>query len=81
MKGLLGEKVLGILARELNLQVGDVAPGKRLREDLGMDSIIALNVMFNAEKELGIVLREEDVVELQTVGDLLSLITKISLSA
>jgi 3-oxoacyl-[acyl-carrier-protein] synthase II len=72
------ERALSILARELNLTINDVAPTHRLREDLGMDSIIALNVMFAAERELGVSLREEDVVQLDTVSDLLSLLSKLN---
>jgi len=70
--------VRAILARELNLDLNHLASTHRLREDLGMDSIIALNLMFAAERELNLVLTEEDVVRLVTVGDLEQLIYRLS---
>ena len=67
-----------ILSRELNVDLSALLPSQRLREDLGMDSIIALNLIFAAEKELDIVIKEEDVVALVTVQDLERLFDRLS---
>ncbi len=67
-----------ILSRELNVDLSALLPSQRLREDLGMDSIIALNLIFAAEKELDIVIKEEDVVTLVTVQDLERLFDRLS---
>jgi len=67
----------GILARELNVDVGRILPSHRLREDLGMDSIIALNLIFAAERELQLTIHEDDVVRLVTVADLEALIHRL----
>lgn len=67
-----------ILSRELNVDLSALLPSQRLREDLGMDSIIALNLIFAAEKELNIVIKEEDVVTLVTVQDLERLFDRLS---
>jgi acyl carrier protein len=72
------EHARAILARELNLDLNRLAPSHLLREDLGMDSIIALNLIFAAERELNLILSEEDVVRLVTVGDLEQLIRRLS---
>jgi acyl carrier protein len=72
------QHVRAILARELNLDLNRLASTHRLREDLGMDSIIALNLIFAAERELNLVLSEEDVVRLVTVDDLEQLIRRLS---
>jgi acyl carrier protein len=69
-----------ILARELNLDMENLSPRQRLREDLGMDSIIALNLIFAAERELSVTISEEDVVRLVTVGDLERLISRLGSS-
>ncbi len=69
-----------ILARELNLDVSNLSSHQRLREDLGMDSIIALNLIFAAEREMKLVIKEEDVVRLVTVADLEQLVRKLSSS-
>lgn len=67
-----------ILSRELNVDLSALLPSQRLREDLGMDSIIALNLIFAAEKELDIVIKEEEVVALVTVQDLERLFDRLS---
>jgi acyl carrier protein len=72
------EHARAILARELNLEVDNLSAHLRLREDLGMDSIIALNLIFAAEREMEIVIKEEDVVRLVTVADLEQLIRKLT---
>ena len=69
-----------ILARELNLETASLSPRQRLREDLGMDSIIALNLIFAAERELSVTISEEDVVRLVTVADLERLIRRLGSS-
>jgi acyl carrier protein len=66
-----------LLARELNLDVGQLFSHQRLREDLGMDSIIALNLIFAAERDLNLTIREEDIVRLTTVADLEDLLGKL----
>ena len=77
----LAEKVLDLLARELNVNESDLAPRKLLREDLGMDSIIALNLIFAAERELNLTISEEDVVRLVTVEDLELLVRRLAKSS
>jgi acyl carrier protein len=72
------EHARAILARELNLEIENLSSHLRLREDLGMDSIVALNLMFAAEREMEIVIKEEDVVRLVTVADLEQLIRKLT---
>jgi acyl carrier protein len=67
-----------ILSRELNVDVSALLPDRRLREDLGMDSIIALNLIFAAERELDVVIKEEEVVALVTVQDLERLVDRFS---
>jgi acyl carrier protein len=74
----LGNRAKRILSRELNVDFESLSPDQRLREDLGMDSIIALNLIFAAEKELDVVIKEEDIVALVTVQDLERLIGRLS---
>jgi acyl carrier protein len=72
------ERTRNILARELNVDRARIVAGAKLREDLGMDSVIALNLIFAAERELEITIPEKDVVALDTVGDLEALLSRLS---
>ena len=70
------QSALRILARELSIAQESLTPDKTLREDLGMDSIVALNLIFASEKELGVTIREEEIVLVRTVGDLEELLSR-----
>jgi len=72
------DKLHVILSRELNLTSPALSPLSRLREDLKVDSIIALNLIFAAEKELNITIKEEDIIRLATVRDLENLVERLA---
>ena len=50
----VAEKIREILAIELRIDEGNIRPSARLRVDLGMDSVAALNILFAAEEAFGI---------------------------
>lgn len=70
-------KAREILARELNISVDQITDDKKLREDLEVDSIIALNIIFSFEKELNLRVTEDDVVSLELVRDLKRLVVSL----
>ena len=72
------DKAREILARELNIPAGEITEDKTLRGDLEVDSIIALNLIFSFEKELNLIVREEQVVALERVSDLKWLVLSLS---
>ena len=77
MNGSLPDRVREILAVELQVEPGLVVPKARLRADLGMDSIAALNVLFAAQETFG--LEEIDPTELAdvlTVADVEALVDR-----
>ena len=48
----------------------------RLSEDLGLDSLDAVEALIELEKEIGCVLTEEEVATIKTVGDVLDLMER-----
>lgn len=62
----LNRKIRDIIAVELQVDVERVTPEARLRQDLGMDSVAALNILFAAEETFGIA--AIDVTELAAVS-------------
>lgn len=74
----VARRIAAIVSKELNTDVSTLPSKARLREDLGMDSIVALNLIFALERDLGIRIAEEDVARLQTVADLTALVSEIS---
>jgi acyl carrier protein len=62
------EKVAGVAA-------ADVLPERLLIEDLGLDSLALVAVVFTLEETIGVDISEEKLAEVRTVQDLLELIS------
>lgn len=62
----LSVKIRDIIAVELQVDAVKVVPAARLRQDLGMDSVAALNILFAAEEVFG--LDAIDVTELASIA-------------
>lgn len=73
----LTEKVREILAVELQIDEARIASGARLRADLGMDSVAALNILFAAEEAFGIEgIEVADIAAVVTVEDIETLVRR-----
>ena len=68
----VAEKVRSALARELRRDPATITPEQALREDLGLNSLDAIELMFKVEEEFDIEIPDADVQGLRTVGDLVS---------
>lgn len=62
----LTEQIRDIIAVELQIDPEKAVPAARLRRDLGMDSVAALNILFAIEEAFG--LAAIDVAELANVA-------------
>ncbi len=73
----IAAKVQGLLGEELDLALDELSPGREL-EDLGVDSLGIVEVMFRMEEEFDIRMGDEQV-PLKTVQDVIDLVAaKIS---
>ncbi len=71
------DRLQSIIAIELQVDPASVRPSSSLREDLGMDSIAALNILFAAQIEFGIGdVAESEIPGLVTVADAETLIRR-----
>ena len=71
------EKVQALLAEALNLPVEKVTADSKIVEDLGADSLDVVELLSQLEDEFGIVIPDEEVENLVTVGDVASEIEKL----
>ena len=62
------DQVKKVLSEELGTPIEEIHPESELREDLGMDSVDAVNLIFALEEELGIEIPDD--APLKTVGDM-----------
>ena len=64
------EKVAKIIAEELNANAESITMETRLVEDLGADSLDAVEIMFALEEEFGMEIEDDAAQTIKTVGDL-----------
>ncbi|MCP3957232.1 MAG: acyl carrier protein [bacterium] len=57
-----------------DLTAADVGPETSLREDLDLSSMQAITMMMDLEDEFGIEVEDEELEQLRTIGDVLSLL-------
>ena len=71
------EKVQALIAEALNLPVEKVTADSKIVEDLGADSLDVVELLSQLEDEFGVVIPDEEVENLVTVGDVASEIEKL----
>ena len=71
----LQARIRDIIAVELQLDADKVVPDANLRQDLGMDSVAALNILFAAEETFGIgAIDVAELAKVATVADVETLV-------
>jgi len=65
------ERLRAILVSEFELTADQVTEQARLVEDLDLDSIDGVSIVVRVESQLGIVLTDEEIAAMSTVGDVL----------
>ncbi|MGM9970808.1 MAG: acyl carrier protein [Anaeroplasmataceae bacterium] len=73
---MIFEKVKEIIVNELKVEADKVVPEATLKEDLGADSIDAVEVIMSLEDEFGISIDDEAAQNIKTVQDLVDYIEK-----
>ena len=68
------EKVIELLASQLNIAKDKIKADSKLIEDLGADSLDMVEMLMTLEEEFGISIPDEDAMNLKTVGDIVTYI-------
>jgi acyl carrier protein len=63
-----------IAASDEEIQPEDVTDATRLRDDLDLSSLQAVTLVMDLEDEFGVVIEDEEIEGLATVGDVLEII-------
>ncbi len=71
------EKIQAMLAEALNLPLEKVVPEAKIVEDLGADSLDVVELLSRLEDEFGIVIPDDEVENLVTVGDVATELEKL----
>ena len=68
------EKLKEILAEQLDVDADSITKDSMLIEDLGADSLDAIDIVMSVEDEFKIVVPDEIIEKIETVGDMLNYI-------
>jgi acyl carrier protein len=63
------DRVKEIIAKELEVEIKQLAPEAKFIEDLGADSLDIVELVMALEDEFGLDIPDEDAEKLKTVGD------------
>ncbi len=66
------EELVSILCDQLPVKPEDVTTDSRIKEDLGADSLDVLQLLMALEEEKGIVIPDDVLPTLKTVGDIVA---------
>jgi acyl carrier protein len=69
MSDAILEKISGIIAEQLDVEVEAVSPEKSFTDDLGADSLAIVELVLALEEEFGIKIPDDKVDSIKTVGD------------
>ena len=63
------ERLRRIVSRISKIDIADLASDVRVRDELGVDSLMAMEIVANCEKELDIAIDEAELYGIETIGD------------
>ena len=68
------EKIISIIANQVNKSAADIQLSNRVLEDLGADSLDIVELSMAVEDEFGVKIGDEDMEKLRTVGDIVEFV-------
>lgn len=74
------EKVREVIAERLQVALEEVKDGSSLVDDLGADSLDAVEIIMDLEEAFGIKISDADAEKVQTVDDAVSLVQSLTKS-
>ena len=75
---MIFERIKEMIVEELNVPEEKVTMQARLAEDLGADSIDAVELIMNIEDEFNVQVSDEEAQNIKTVGDLVKYIEALN---
>ena len=67
-------KILELIANQLNKPIEEVTEEKEFVKDLGADSLDIVEMFMSLEDEYNITVSDEEAVKIKTIGDVIKLI-------
>ena len=74
----LGEQVRAIISGISRIPASELADDVNVREEVGIDSLMAMEIIANCEKRFSVLIDENRYAEIETIGDFLRLIESLA---
>lgn len=71
------ERIKDLIEQEMNIPADSITLESRIAEDLGADSIDAIELIMGVEEEFDIEISDEVAMEIKSVGDLVKVIEEL----
>jgi acyl carrier protein len=71
-------KIKDIIVEQLGVSAEQVTPEAKMIEDLGADSLDAVELVMAIEEEFGIEVPDEEAEKLTSVGDIIAYVDKVT---
>jgi acyl carrier protein len=72
------DEILAMLGKQLNKKPAEITHDKRIKEDLGADSLDVVEILMNVEDKYGITVPDDILMGIKTVGDLMAVVEKMA---
>jgi acyl carrier protein len=73
----LEDRVKQILTNRLGIPPSDITTESKLVDDLGMDSLDAVELAIATERDFAVAISDEEVAKLVTVADIIALVQRL----
>ena len=74
---MIYEKLCAFLSEQLGIDPSDIRPESRVIDDLGADSLDVVEMLTEMESEYNIIITDERVRELTTVGEIAAFLEEL----
>lgn len=71
---MITDKVIALVAEQLNLDPKTITADSNILDDLGADSLDIIEMLMTLEDEYGITIPDEKISQVKTIGQIVSLI-------
>lgn len=68
------EEIKNVLVEALNVEASEITPEAKLNDDLGIDSLSAVELALELESAFDVTIEDDELAKLETVQDIINII-------
>ncbi|MCR1808701.1 acyl carrier protein [Haploplasma modicum] len=75
---MIFDRIKALVEQEMNIPAENISLESRIAEDLGADSIDAIELIMGVEEEFDIEISDDEAMNIKTIGNLVEVIEKLT---